>query len=195
MGKKRFILVAVVLLIGAGLWGWIIAANTGVDFTLPVVKPAKAVAAAPVDAKTAWAKEWQAHVDSQDKTWGDILIKGCAAGMADFEVGRLDTDGDGNTDKVCWRAIQTGKYGDFIGVAVIAKDKDGNILRSGYRVLAAGPANLQPGGSVFGGTANLKVSQTSPVRIAVSRGKEAASLAWPANAKSEDVPLRVGAAN
>jgi hypothetical protein len=209
MGRKRFILVVVILLIGAGLWGWI-AFNAGSEWPPAFLrdlqpKAGTSASASSVDSSQNWSAEWQGYVDGQGKAWGDILVKGCDAGMSDFEAGRLDTDGDGISDKVCWRTIQTGKYGDFIGVAVIAKAKDGT-RRSGYAVMPAG--GNQPIEDAFSGTDNVKFSQKvwpesefsgkgtwandpvePPVSIVVTRNGETSYLFWPRGAKGEMIPL------
>ncbi len=192
MVRKRFILVGVVLLIGAGLWGWLIVANTGVDFTLPGLKPTKAVAT-PYDPAKQRAKE----VANQQASWGSILVKGCEAGMSDFQVGRFDTDGDAVDDKVCWRPIQTATDGNFVGVAVIAKNADGTVRRRGYAVLPAAKTVAE----------DVKISRkawtskdlsdhqwaadavASPVSVAVSGPGDAAWLFWPKTGEGEAVAL------
>lgn len=195
MVRKRVVFVSLILLIGAGLWGWI-AFNSGIDFTLPTIKPAKAEAAAASDR---FAEVGAANLKRQRDSWGGILVKGCEAGMSDFEVGRFDTDGDNVADKVCWRPIQTAKDGDFVGVAVIAKNPDGTVRRRGYAVL---PAAKLPSGAD-----DVKIARkawtdkdlsdhqwagdalASPVSVAVSRPGEAAWLFWPKAAGGEAVPL------
>lgn len=193
MGRKRFIAVVIVLLVGAGLWGWI-AINTGVDFTLPSFTPAKAVAA-----HYDPARQRAQEVANQQASWGGILVKGCEAGMADFQAAHFDTDGDDVADKVCWRSIQTAKDGDFVGVAVIARNADGTVRRRGYAVLPAAkvPAHADDVKVARKAWTDKDLSDhqwtgdalASPVSVAVSRPGEAAWLFWPKAIAGEAVPL------
>lgn len=194
MGRKSFIAVATVLLSGAGLWGWI-AFNAGSEwppsFLDNLMPEAKAVAHYDP------AKQRAQEVANQQESWGGILVKGCEAGMADFRVGRFDTDGDDVADKVCWRTIQTTGDGNFVGVAVIAKNPDGTVRRRGYAVLPVANGSPDAGDWKIGRKAwtdkDLSDHQwaaagvASPVSVAVSQPGEAAWLFWPKAGDGEAV--------
>lgn len=204
MVRKRVVVITSILLIGAGLWAWI-ALNAGSEWKANLAGLIPQKAAATAVHGDPFAQIGANNVQNQKNSWGGILVKGCEAGMADFEAARFDTDGDGVADKVCWRMIQIGKdgqtggSGDFVGVAVIAKNPDGTVRRRGYAVVPAKSAPSDADHLTISRKAwsDKELSEhqwsggdlASPVSVAVTQSGEAAWLFWPKTSEGDAVPL------